>query len=232
MHYFQQTVILALPSTDVPLVYQHPSSHLVTSLPYIDGEVDSQTMSQVQKLIQDEMKIMATKDYLSNLRLKEVKSKSSQYFEAEMDRINKGTLLDSVDKEHYKVETFLPPEKENDLNEIRSANFKADGLTQYHSFKLINLELLKKYNKDSWVDYLGEIDTFTKNKEKEATTIKYTIDELNSKRKFEQFQAQDQLVQLRDKINFMRQKNEVLETECDRLENEVRDTRLKKIKTR
>ncbi len=31
---------LALPSSKLPLVYRHPYQGFVTSLPYIDGEID------------------------------------------------------------------------------------------------------------------------------------------------------------------------------------------------
>ena len=135
MNYLSQTVVLALPSTDVPLVYQHPMSHLLTSLPYIDEDVDSQVMAQVQKLIQDEMKIMPNKNYLENLRLKESRAERSQYLEGEMERLQKGTALENIDMERYNIDTFLPANKENDLAAIKNAVSKADCLSQHFNFK-------------------------------------------------------------------------------------------------
>jgi len=230
MNFFAQQNLLALPSTDVPLVYQHNLSHLVTSLPYIDADIDSQAMAQAQKLIQDEMKIMPKKDYLANLRLKDFRSSASIYLESELERIKNGVTLDAVDPKAYNPENLLNPQQQNDLNSLKAAKIKADGLSQHNNFKLINLELLNKYGAASWKDYLNDADTFTKNKEKEANSMKYAIDELNAKRKFEQFQTKDKMDELQQKIHHMLQKNNVLEAENDKLENEIRDIRFKKLK--
>lgn len=174
MDFFTPKITLALTSGDMPLVYQHQSSHLVTSLPYIDEEANSQVMSQVQKLIQDEMKIMPKKDYLANLQLKKSKIEHSQYLNDEFERVKKGTVLDTVDLERYKTDNLLPAGKENDLNSIRAAITKTEQLIQHNNFKyvelnfslkcfrLINLELLNKYGAASWKDYLNEADTLAR----------------------------------------------------------------------
>ncbi len=135
MDFLSQNNLLALPPTDVPLVYQHNLSHLVTSLPYIDGDTDSQAMAQAQKLIQDEMKIMPKKDYLANLRLKDYRSSASIYLESELERIKNGTSLNAVDLGKYNPQTLLAPSQENDLNSIQAAITRADGLSQHNNFK-------------------------------------------------------------------------------------------------
>ena len=135
MSFFTQSITLALPSTDVPLVYQHPLSHLITSLPYADEETDSQVMSQVQRLIQDEMKIMPKKDYLASLQLKSLKNEESTILSNEFERVKKGIALNSIDTERYKPENFLVSEQINDLNAVKAAISKAECLDQQNNFK-------------------------------------------------------------------------------------------------
>jgi len=72
------TQLLALPSSNLPIVYRHPMSATITSLAYIDKETDLTRQKQVrtyylsnfykvQMLIQNEMKQMTKRDYLEEI---------------------------------------------------------------------------------------------------------------------------------------------------------------------
>ena len=72
--------LLMLKSSSIPLVLQNPLSVYVTALPYIDVEENEEIKRKVNKMIQDEMKMMQKKDYLENLKFPELKIlNSSQY---------------------------------------------------------------------------------------------------------------------------------------------------------
>jgi len=58
---------LALPSSKLPLVYRNPLTALVTTLPYIDEELDPIQKRKVNALITAELAKMDKYDYLADL---------------------------------------------------------------------------------------------------------------------------------------------------------------------
>ncbi len=59
--------MLSLNSNKVPLVLQNPLSAHVTSLPYLDEELNEKSRNYVNQLIKEEMKNMEAIDYLGKI---------------------------------------------------------------------------------------------------------------------------------------------------------------------
>jgi len=127
--------LLALPSTDVPLVFRNPLSSLVTSLPYIDGEMDSRTKREVLRLIEEEMKTMPQKDYLEDLKLREVNLDKLPYVKYEQERIEKGKPFEAVDTQRYELQSVIGNLDYNDEASLKMAIDKVNILSQHNSFR-------------------------------------------------------------------------------------------------
>lgn len=66
----------ALPSSDMPLVYQLDHCKSVNALAYIDETMSDKTKSKINRLIKKELQNLSTKEedsYIENLQLPETK---------------------------------------------------------------------------------------------------------------------------------------------------------------
>ncbi|KAM3128738.1 hypothetical protein pb186bvf_019150 [Paramecium bursaria] len=200
----------ALPSSKLPLVFRNPLQKLVTSLPYIDDELDRNTLKKVQELINIEMKSMDKIDYLVDLPMPVTRDYQKITFDQVFNR--------------------KPEEKLNDIHEVQSSIQEIDMFTQYSQVNLINQELLAKYGKDSWTLMLNSQDKEKQRLQKEIDKEQQKVNELNAHRKYEQHEVKYQLNAVKAKINELIISNEILEIECHKLEEQVGEETKKKVK--
>lgn len=118
--------LLALPSSNLPLVYQNPLSNLVNSLPYLDDEIyrpNEALRGMVSNLLEDEMKRMPKVDYLANLKMPEVRlaQKPPEH-------------LHAIDTTRYNVE-HIAPHNTNDAQSYMKATHDLNTLMHYNSGK-------------------------------------------------------------------------------------------------
>ena len=62
----EQTHLLQLTSSNIPLVFQNPLSIQVTSLGYYDKEEEHKYRKEAERMVCEEMSSMPQKDYLEN----------------------------------------------------------------------------------------------------------------------------------------------------------------------
>jgi len=221
--------VLALTSSHVPLVFQNPLSNLVTSLPYIDQDPDPRMQNTINMMIQEEMRNLAEVDYLQTLPLPEFKFEKNETILKEYERIAAGGIIPGLG-----IENYIPPtltDKENkDLTKLEEADKRMDAIIEHKNLQLINHELMLKFGPSSWKEYIGDYSQLKNQLDGENTALKVQLDEVNSKRKFEQNNASEKLAGLKYKIDFMLDKNMILEKECANLEQQIFENRKKLIK--
>jgi len=169
-------------------------------------------------------------DYLESLPMPRLVFGDSELLRGEFERMQANLAMEEVNFNLESIEDIVP-EDENDLNSIKEANDKCNMISQYNNANLVNLELMQKYSVQAWKDYIDNVNHFKKQLEESNNEMKKNVEELNAKRKYEQMQTSDKIQDAKNKIQFMHYKNEQLEVECAKMENDIRSLQRKKMKT-
>ena len=99
-------------------------------LPYIDGEVDPQTMAMVHAMVADEMRTFKPKNYLKEFPLPQLKFARSEALQAEYARVSSGHAMEKLDMSRYAVKP--PPDALlNDVQAWRRAVVNAKSQVYY-----------------------------------------------------------------------------------------------------
>jgi len=161
-----------------PLVYSVPNYQLVQSLPYADDQYDNH---EAKKLIQQEMSTFDPVDYLALLPDPNLTLIESDYIKGELRRVFQGEEIQRSSYEHVDLPT------ENDSKEEWVSKIdKLKIAAQYMEYKKTSSELLKQHGFKVWeknVKLISDSTDIVKFRNKE---IKDRIQEINSKRQYEQ----------------------------------------------
>ncbi|KAL4444532.1 hypothetical protein ABPG74_016825 [Tetrahymena malaccensis] len=218
--------MLSLTSSDIPLVYKNSLAKLVTSLPYVDAEADDNIKIKVQRLIKQEMALMEKQDYLQDLPMPKTHLYDSPLIQEELQRVKNLQLLEEP-------QILQLPNLDLDTAEssqLKEFNDIASKINQYNNIKQVNLELMLKYGPDSHKLFMEYQKNFKNELNSMNEKLKAQIEEVNSKRKFDQSNANDKLSNYQYKIGNLLRRNEELEVECQKIEHEVLCLRKKQLK--
>ncbi|EGR34879.1 hypothetical protein IMG5_001090 [Ichthyophthirius multifiliis] len=218
--------MLSLPSANTPIVYQNPLSKLVTSLPYIDEDLDKIQKNQIERMIRKEMAQMSQNDYLENLPAPKSTLLQSQFIQVEFERVTNKKLLEPPKQRNLPLINISSADNEV----LKSFIEEVKIISQHNCMKLINLELFNKFGQDQHKIFIEYLNNRKKNLEEENQKLIQEKEDINAKRKFQQSLLLDKISNLKYKINYLINTNEFLETDCQKLENEIIQIRRKQLK--
>lgn len=124
--------VLALTSSNIPIVFQNPLSNLVTSLPYIDEDPDPRMQNTINRMLNEEMQNMAEVDYLQNMPLPEFKFEKNEQILKEYERITAGGTVPGIGIENY-VPPILSAKENNDIEALEQADKKLSTIIEHRN---------------------------------------------------------------------------------------------------
>lgn len=171
------------------LYQENENYHLVDALPYIDTQYAQAEMAQeVKRLIDEEMRQFAPKDYLKDLPMPELKvlnPENETPIGIELRRVANQQPMHTLDSLRYQLE---PPTgaKAGDLNAWKQAAENAQCQLEHGSLRLSNLELMSKFGAKAWASKVADIQEFERSISEEVAQLRNERDGINKKRKLDQ----------------------------------------------
>lgn len=182
---------------------------LVDALPYIDTQlVQPEVASQVQALIDEEMKNFEPRDYLASLPLPELPLINSERMTKEFERIVDKRPMGSIDSTRYNVEA---PQGfwTQDSDAWRQSTAKIHMQSEYNRLRLINLELMERFGAKGWVAHSQLLRAAEGAQAKIASTLRAEREDVNKMRKLDQMSCGNELRKLNLELEqFTRDNNE------------------------
>ena len=216
---------MASSSEPVPSVHQRlvASRALITSLPYIEAEYDTQELrSEANRLVRAEMDTFTPPDYLGGIA--EVDLGLSKLVQQEIERIERGEELPSISMDRYRLPQ---PSTEQQGSETawRSALDNAHAQLEHQHSRILNLELAKKFGTNAWRAHVNTLSSMQRTAERELSAKRRQCEELNVRRKTVQRQQGELITRLTRKRRELVGKNFALNRAIAEVEREVKRLR-------
>lgn len=169
----------------IPLLYTLNEHHeKVDALPYVDP-LPNEMLNQVKRMIEEEMKTMPSRDYLSLLPAPDLSVLDKGAVGKELQRIAEQKPMQKINTSRYDME---PPNgvNVNDLSEWKRAVDNAKAQLEHSQMRLMNLELMQKYSQNAWLRHLADLQVHNEMYQRAAQDVKGKVDDINKRRKLEQ----------------------------------------------
>jgi pre-mRNA-splicing factor SPF27 len=175
------------------LYLENESYHLVDALPYIDTDygASAEISMAVQRVIEEEMKLMPKKDYLEKLPMpKTPYMDESPIYKEAAGRMATGTKMDVI--KGYDVSAPQGP-KGREVKAWEEAVARAECKSAYDEPHVINMDLMATYGKPAWMAHVNHGLEYEKVLRLEATSLRGACEEVNKRRKLDQISCGNQL---------------------------------------
>jgi pre-mRNA-splicing factor SPF27 len=187
---------------------------LVDSLPYID-RIDTALRSRAEKMIQDELKVLAKKpsDYLREL---------PQAEEVDLDRFSSGEPTTALDVSRYNLEPPAGAEAE-DPSAWQAALRNAKSQLEHQSLRVENLELMLKGGANVWRASNMQLEGLCNTLEGATDNLEAQVEALNRERKLQQFSTGNEIHSLEGDWYRQIHKNLEIDHACKQLEQQQQE---------
>ena len=191
------------------------------SLPYVD-EIGEEDLKKASNMIDEEMKRFPPKDYLANHENIELKFDDSVFLHTEMEKIKNSN--GKISENSHDFQRILKEPKENaSIEEWEQSLKHAKSNFEHQHLRLINLELLNSYGKNSWLHYLSYLQNFKKELDNQLEEFKDRINNINRKRKIEQNKCNDVFNLQKQRLNEVVSNNTSVREACKKLEQSINE---------
>lgn len=196
---------------------------VLDGLPYIDTEYADPTIrSQVDKLVEREMKAFQPPDYLAELPMPSTRGTSAVLRDV-LER-KAPPVRAPFDSARYAV---APPSKSaaKDPEQWRAALDRARIQLEYESTRAVNLELSKRYGANAWKGFTGLLADMDRSANAGLEQAKAQSNDVNRKRKASQLTVAPSLQNAHRKWAQYVARNNELHAVCTQLEKQVEKAR-------
>eukprot|EP01091_Cochliopodium_minus_P017175 TRINITY_DN6656_c0_g1_i1.p1 TRINITY_DN6656_c0_g1~~TRINITY_DN6656_c0_g1_i1.p1 ORF type:complete len:218 (-),score=57.49 TRINITY_DN6656_c0_g1_i1:24-635(-) len=190
------------------------------SLPYVDV-VDPNDLKIAENLVNEEMKrFRPSKDYLSEYPNINLNFENTVFLSNEFERLKSGKVNDNS----YDFQRLLKEPNERAKDEEWENSIKnAKANYEHQQLRIINLELLNSYGKNSWLHYLQYLQNYKKTLALQLEEFNQEITIVNRKRKIEQDKFSDNYKIQQQRLNEVNTNNIIVKEACEKLENSIKE---------